>query len=59
MSEPLKELFEIVLDEEEHNKKIKIGAKVSPENRGKIMERLRRNKDVFTWTHDDMVGIDP
>ena len=39
--------------------KIKIGTSLSLETRGAIVVCLRRNRDVFAWSHSDMKGINP
>ena len=38
---------------------IKIGTSLSSETRAAIIACLRRNRDVFAWSHSDMKGIDP
>ena len=53
------ELREIILNEAEPEKKILIGALLSSEEREELVSVLRKNKDVFAWTHQDMVGVDP
>ena len=40
-------------------RKVKIGTSLSPEVRKAIIACLRRNRDVFAWSHSDMKGIDP
>lgn len=58
-AEPMEELVEINLDEAEEDKKVKVEADLSDENRKKIIRCLKQNLDVFAWTHDDMVSINP
>jgi len=36
----------------------KVGTGLDHILKGKIMEFLKQNLDVFVWTHDDMPGID-
>ncbi|KAL8102954.1 hypothetical protein AgCh_027474 [Apium graveolens] len=36
-----------------------IGFNLSPDLREDLARFLRRNLDVFTWSHSDMIGIDP
>ena len=38
---------------------VKIGRSLNPQIRGAIIECLRRNRDVFAWSHQDMKGIHP
>ena len=40
-------------------KVLKIGSKLNPEVRSKLIEYLKNSLDVFAWTHEDMIGIDP
>ena len=39
--------------------RVKIGTSLSPEVRKAIIACLRRNRDVFAWSHSDMKGVDP
>ncbi|XP_075653931.1 uncharacterized protein LOC142624289 [Castanea sativa] len=43
----------------EVTKTIKIGTTLSPEMRTKLVQFLRKNVDVFAWSHEDMPGISP
>lgn len=58
-TEPVKDLVEIQVDSREPSKVLKIGSSLSRKDRTDIEAFLRRNLDVFSWMHDDMVGIDP
>ena len=40
-------------------RRVKIGTSLSPEIREAIIACLRRNRDVFAWSHSDMKGVDP
>jgi len=40
-------------------KKVRVGLQLPQEIREKLVALLRRNKDVFVWSHEDMPGIDP
>ena len=35
----------------------KIGMALSPEIRSMLVQFLKENLDVFTWSHEDMLGI--
>ncbi|XP_074342943.1 uncharacterized protein LOC141680681 [Apium graveolens] len=41
------------------SKVLKIGSNLSPDLREDLAQFLRRNLDVFAWSHSDMIGIDP
>ncbi|XP_030924012.1 uncharacterized protein LOC115950874 [Quercus lobata] len=49
----------VELVEREANKTTKIGTTLSPEMRTKLIKFLKENLDVFTWSHEDMLGISP
>lgn len=55
----VKALETVELAEGEANKMTKIGATLSPEMRTRLIQFLKENLDVFTWSHEDMPGIAP
>ena len=59
MTEPVKRLEEILLDDSKPSQTTKIGTLASPTVRQALMTFLRDNRDVFAWSHEDMPGIDP
>ena len=36
-----------------------VGAQLTKAEREKVTECLRRNKDIFAWSHRDIPGVDP
>lgn len=56
---PVDELEEVCIDEEDTTKVIKIGKNLEAAIRARLVEFLRKNSDVFAWSHKDMVGISP
>ena len=50
MAEPVEELEEIILDE---------SRPASQPIRQALAAFLKTNQDVFAWSHEDMLGIDP
>jgi BarA-like signal transduction histidine kinase len=57
-AEPTEELEEIVLIEGNKKKKTtRIGTSMTKEIRDLIVSFLRKNADVFAWSHDDMPSI--
>ena len=58
-TEPMEKLEEVFLDDSNHERTTKIGTLASPAIRQELTAFLRSNQDVFTWTHEDMPGIDP
>ncbi|XP_075635275.1 uncharacterized protein LOC142607611 [Castanea sativa] len=47
----------VELVEGETAKMMRIGTTPSPEMRTKLIQFLRKNQDVFAWSHEDMPGI--
>ena len=46
----IKELIEINLDPEDSDKNVLVGARLMKEEKERIIECLRRNKDIFSWS---------
>ena len=40
-------------------KMTRIGMTLSPEMKTRLVQFLKKNLDVFAWTHKDMLGISP
>jgi len=57
LGEPVEELEEFELGDSK--KKVRIGAQLPPETKEALVTFLRKNKDVFAWSHEDMPGIPP
>ena len=55
----IKDLVEIQVDPNEPSLVVKIGKCLSSELEQQLVDFLRRNQDVFAWTHADMVRIHP
>ena len=49
----------VELVEGEVTKTTKIGTKLSPEMRTRLIQFLKENRDAFAWSHEDMLGIAP
>ena len=58
MTEPFKRLKEILLNNSKPGQTTKIGTLASLTVRQALMTFLRDNRDVFAWSHEDMLGID-
>ena len=58
-TEPVEKLEEVLLDDSDHERTTKIRTLASPDIRQELTAFLRSNRDVFAWTHEDMLGIDP
>ena len=58
-AESVEELKEISLDESRLEWMTRMGTLASPLIRQDLAAFLRMNQDVFTWSHEDMPGIDP
>ena len=57
--EPVEELEEVNLDDGLPERTTRIGILASWTIRQALMTFLRDNQDVFAWSHEDMLGIDP
>ena len=49
----------VALVEDGVTKTTRIGTTLSPEMRTRLIEFLKENLDVFTWSHEDMPSISP
>ena len=58
-AEPVEELDEITLNESRPKRMTRMRTLASPPIRRALTAFLRMNQDVFTWSHEDMPGIDP
>ena len=47
----------VALAEDETTKMTRIGTMLSPEMRKRLVQFLKENLNVFTWSHEDMPGI--
>ena len=59
MAEPTETLEDISLDEDNPKKSTRIGADLEGKIKKDLIRFLRENIDVFTWSHEDMSGINP
>ena len=59
MTEPVERLEEITLDGSRLDKTTRIDNLASPTVRLALTTFLKANQDVFAWSHEDMLGIDP
>ena len=55
----IEELIEINLDPKDSNKKVLVGAQLTEVERERIAEYLKKNKDIFAWSHKDIPGVNP
>ena len=56
-SEVVEALYIVELIQEESKKKMKVGTNPNPLTKEEIVKSLKKNLDVFTWSHEDMPGI--
>ena len=59
IAEPIEELEEMTMDSSRPEQTTRIGTLASCLIRQTLMVFLRDNQDVFAWSHEDMLGIDP
>ncbi|VFQ62676.1 unnamed protein product [Cuscuta campestris] len=56
-TEPVEETEDVVIMEEQQEKKIKLGININAELRSRIIQVLRENFVVFAWSVEDMPGV--
>ncbi|GKU97609.1 hypothetical protein SLEP1_g10736 [Rubroshorea leprosula] len=56
-AEPVEPVEAVPLNHDVPKRTVKIGTKLTEEERAKLLEFLRVNQDVFAWTTDEMLGI--
>ena len=47
----------VILNEEEPNKTVKVGASLTKQVKTGVVNLLREYKEIFAWSHEDMPGI--
>ena len=57
--ELIERLEEIPLDSSIMDRSTRMGTLASPMVRQALVAFLKENQDVFSWNHEDMLGIDP
>ncbi|KAL0457961.1 UNVERIFIED_CONTAM: hypothetical protein Slati_0423300 [Sesamum latifolium] len=57
--QPVEELITLELIPGDPGKVTKIGSKMKEDVRDQVIDCLRKNKDIFAWTPQDLEGIDP
>ncbi|GKU97245.1 hypothetical protein SLEP1_g10414 [Rubroshorea leprosula] len=56
-AEPVEQVETVPLNPDVPERTVKIGTKLTEEERAELLEFLRVNQDVFAWTTDEMPGI--
>ena len=59
VTEPTEKLEEITLDTSNPDRTTKIGTLSNPAIHQELITFLKSNQDMFAWSHDYMLGIDP
>ena len=59
VAEPTEVLENIPLDENNPERCTRVGADLEEKNKKDLVQFLKKNTDVFAWSHEDMPGIDP
>ena len=59
MAEPVEELEEVTLDESRLERTTRMGTLATQPIRQALASFLKMNQDVFAWSHENMLGIDP
>ncbi|GKU96421.1 hypothetical protein SLEP1_g9660 [Rubroshorea leprosula] len=56
-AEPVEPVETVPLNPDVPERTVKIGTKLTDEERAELLEFLRNNQDVFAWTTDEMPGV--
>ena len=59
VAKPTEVLEDILLEEGNPKKFTKIGTRMGEKTKQDLVQFLRKSIDVFTWSHEGMLGIDP
>ena len=59
VAEPTETLENIPLDEHNLERYTRVGADLEEKNKKDLVQFLKKNIDVFAWSHENMPGIDP
>ena len=57
--EPTEILEDIPLDESNPKKFTRIETSMEEKTKQELVQFLKKNTDVFAWSHEEMLGIDP
>ena len=59
VAEPTEVLEDVLLQENDHEKFTKIKTGMKEKMKQNLVQFLKKSIDVFAWSHEDMLGIDP
>ena len=59
VAEPTEVLENIPLDESNLERYTRVGTDLEEKSKKDLVQFLKKNVDVFAWSHKDMPGIDP
>ena len=59
IAEPIEALENIPLDESNLERYTRVGTDLEEKTKKDLVQFLKKNIDVFAWSHEDMSGIDP
>ena len=57
--EPTETLEEVVVSQDELSRTVKIESSLKEAIRGELVKCLQSDPDIFAWSHEDMLEIDP
>ena len=56
--EPVEKLGEVLVSKNNPSRVVRIGSGFDEAIKGKLVKCLQSHADIFTWSHEDMSGID-
>jgi len=57
LAEPIEVLEDVLLDESNPKKFTRIGTSMEEKTKQDLVRFLKKNMDVFVWSHEDMLGL--
>ena len=55
----VEETVAVLIDPNDPSRTVLVGNLLPEKERLELIEFLKQNLDVFAWTHEDMIGVDP
>jgi len=59
LAEPIEVLADVLLDKSNPEKFTRIGTSMERKTKQDLIQFLKKNMDIFTWSHEDIPRTDP
>ncbi|GAV62813.1 hypothetical protein CFOL_v3_06336 [Cephalotus follicularis] len=57
--QPVEDMLQVSMEEGDNEKVFQVGSQLGEAEKGELITFLRNNKDVFTWSAEEVPGISP